>query len=155
MRNGRIYAVLTVFATIFLLACTPDDYRSDSQFCDIDVDGWAYGDTLVFSPSKDSLAVEKSVSVALRHSASYKYGNVWLELRVQSPDTLIVDTANIKLFDRYGRALGNGTGVSFLKIDTLSGKYSIAPDTKIGVRHLMRVDTLAGIEQIGLIFIDK
>ena len=62
-----------------------------------------------------------------------------------------VDTVDVRLADTFGRWYGTGIGVSYQRIDTIYPSISIPVGAPVTVRHIMRVDTVTGIEQIGLI----
>jgi gliding motility-associated lipoprotein GldH len=149
---NSIFKIAFVSIILCLGACAlrHNDY---SEFKDIDSEGWQYGDTLTFKPTiTDSLADGK-LMLAVRHSNAYQYANLWLEISYPMADTIIADTINVKLADVYGRWYGKGLGVSFQKSDTLSRNFKLHRDTPIKLRHIMRVDTLSAIEQVGITFI--
>ncbi len=93
------------------------------------------------------------MTLALRHSNDYIYSNIWVEVGYNTTNGhQKIDTLNILLADIYGRWYGKGLGASFQIQDTISPDMQIAKDSPITVRHIMRTDTLLGIEQVGLIF---
>lgn len=145
------------YITIILLclgACAPghNDY---SHFFNIEPEGWTYGDTLNFDPEiQDSVATGR-LDIAIRHSNAYAYSNLWLEIRHFNGDTTRIDTVNIEMSDIYGRWHGNGLGTSFQYELPVSHKISLYKDKSISINHIMRVDRLEGIEQIGLLFTEK
>ena len=150
----KYVAMIFAFALAILMnSCGQTDTADGADFRSVEPHGWAYGDTLSFVMTPDSSAT--AIGVTVRHEASYKYANLWLEIAVEGSDTTIVDTMNVRLSDKYGRHIGQGSGVSFLKTDTLPGLYTISDTTMIRVRHIMRVDTLEGIEQIGILTFPK
>lgn len=136
---------------ILLAGCSAPSVPASADFKNISTEGWAYGDTLRFDVPFDSIARSHQFAVAVRHSSSYKFANIWLEVAVETPDTVFVDTLNMRLADRYGRRTGRGTGVSYIKTDTLPRLYMLADSAKVSVRHIMRIDTLTDLEQIGVI----
>ncbi len=133
-------------------ACAPghNDY---SQFHNIPNEGWCYNDTLIFSPKPTDSTATGLMTLALRHSNDYIYSNIWVEVGYNTTNGhQKIDTLNILLADIYGRWYGKGLGASFQIQDTISPDMQIAKDSPITVRHIMRTDTLLGIEQVGLIF---
>ena len=132
-----------------LAGCTSSEH---SDFTPLSPDGWAYGDTIRFFGSEaDSVALNGSLAVAVRHTNGYPYSNLWLEITLPEADTVRVDTVDVRLTDTFGRWYGSGIGVSYQRIDTIYPAVSIAAGAPVKVRHIMRVDTVTGIEQIGLI----
>ena len=145
MKKYLLWALLI----IFLGSCSHREDIVNADFRNINSDGWVYGDTLCFDMPCDSSATSSGLLIAVRHSGSYRYANLWLEVTAPGVDGVCRDTMNIKLYDKYGRNLGHGTGVSFVRTDTVG--HRIAPCGEVTVRHIMRVDTLDGIEQIGVL----
>ena len=62
------------------------------------------------------------------------------------------DTVDIPLSDRYGRWLGKGIGSSFQTTDTVATLLH-ASGSEVRIRHMMRCDTLRGINQLGIFFV--
>lgn len=134
--------------SLFQTSCS--NHNEVSDFAAIDASGWNYGDTLFLDlTSRDSICVG-DLAVAIRHSADYDYSNIWLELSYPPADSLKADTVNITLADVYGNWYGTGLGLSYQYVDTVKKQMSMPK--RIGIRHIMRVDRLKGIEQAGLIF---
>lgn len=61
-----------------------------------------------------------------------------------------VDTLNIELADVYGRWHGTGFGPSYQYETPVGVPLPLGDTSRISVRHIMRVDTLVGVEQIGI-----
>lgn len=153
MMRGLIYMALA--AAGLLTACGPEN-RDYSRWADIPADGWVYTDTVSLLPVDTSLTdndslVNGAIKVALRHGNAYRYSNVWLELTYRTDGRRIVrDTLNIRLADVYGRWLGSGFGASYQKELTVSPSTVVDVTRPVELRHIMRVDTLRGIEQVGI-----
>lgn len=132
-------------------ACAPgpDDF---SGYRNIDPHGWVYGDTISFVPALTDSVASGSLTLMLRHTGSYLYSNLWIELQRHGADTVMVDTFNIQVADIYGRWLGTGPGVAFQLTDTLMPSVTLTRGDTLVLRHIMRSDTLPDIEQIGLAF---
>lgn len=145
--------MMLAVAVAAMVSCTAPGKPVQSDFSEIPASGWAYGDTVTLVVPPDSMVADSRLVVAVRHSASYRYANVWLEITVPRGDTVFTDTVDVVLADKFGRRLGRGSGVSFMKVDTLPRTYHLTDTTVIGLRHIMRVDTLSDIEQVGIIVI--
>lgn len=146
-----------LLALIFGLAVLCESCSSDSpvaaDFKSIDSDGWAYGDTLEFIPEMSDSTADARLMLAVRHSSAYLYENLWLEVSMpplQGDSIGVIDTVNVRLADSYGRWLGRGSNVSYVKLDTLEGRYQVSRGEAIKVRHIMRVDKVQNLEQIGI-----
>lgn len=145
-------------------ACSPGGHRGNgddnffSGFGAFPGGRWLYGDTLTVRADtlRDSIARGR-VAVTLRHTAAYRYSNIWLELSVRTdtvPEAPVrTDTVEISLADPYGRWHGKGMGASFMISDTLPDVYTIRQGGFISLRHIMRLDTLDNIEQAGVTFL--
>lgn len=157
-------ALCWVFVICFNLhqlttACQkPEPSAEGAAFASVPVDGWAYGETFEFVPTPgfaDSDGTAR-IAVAVRHTDSYLYSNLWLELAtpVAGTDSMRLDTLNIRLADNFGKWYGRGSGVSFVLSDTLPGRFVYDEEHPARLRHIMRVDTLHDIEQIGVVYFE-
>ena len=148
----RCLLPLVFVISVFFGACSSgNEDHLYSGFRNIPSGGWVYGDTLDFVFPCDSVNPDGYLAFAVRHTGAYKYANLWVEVTLKNDDTTVLDTLNIRLADKYGRRLGRGVGVSYVKVDTILGNISFEKPFTAGVRHIMRVDTLRDIEQLGLI----
>jgi len=105
---------------------------------------------------KDTLALYEA-SLVLRHTDGYRFNNIWLEVQVETPDSLYSFRTEKKLGDNEKGWLGTGlndvfehrislnpelasAGISFRK----SGTYTFR------LTQLMREDPLPNILQAGI-----
>ncbi len=132
---------------------------------------WLYSAPVEFNT--DSLpdsVVSGPLVLTLRHSSVYPYRNIWLEVEQgrlrQVADTTVADsfrtvrvvsrdTFEIMLADPFGRWYGSGMGASLRRTDTVAPSYTLERGASLAVRHIMRVDTLPEVEQIGILIIDN
>lgn len=151
MRNS-VYALLI----LLFISLSPSCSRSDeiSDFHAVDATGWNYGDTVYFNLESPDSVFNGDMSIAVRHSADYDYSNIWLEIIYPPQDSIKPDTVNVELADVYGNWHGKGLGLSFQFVDSIKNVSMTLPKT-IGLRHIMRVDRLEGIEQLGVILRQK
>ncbi len=134
-------------------ACTPG-HNDVCEFHTLSRDGWVYGDTLAFVASLGDSTATASPVIALRHNNAYLYSNLWLEVsRPGHHGARVRDSVNLKLADIYGRWQGMGFGASYQLTSPLPPLPAVADGDTVTVRHIMRVDTLRDIEQIGIIFV--
>lgn len=137
-------------------ACAPgggSESAACSAFRPIDPRGWRYTDTLVF-PLRgmiDSVGCVADVAVTVRHSNDYPYSNIYLELSAPA----VSRTACVELADVYGRWYGRGMGLSFERTDTILRGVRLTPADTIRLHHNMRLDTLPGVEQIGIFLLNR
>jgi gliding motility-associated lipoprotein GldH len=141
-------AIATTILSATLCACS-DLGSEHTEWRDIDLPGWRYGHTLTFNADSDSVAIDKVV-LSVRHTDDYEYANLWVELSYASGDTTVADTFDVTLADKFGKWLGTGTGLSYQQNDTLVPRHRVNLGSPLHLRHVMRVDTLQNIDQIGL-----
>lgn len=151
-----------VVMTAAVAACSVGGHRGNgddnfySAFRTFTDSRWDYADTLHFTVDtlRDSISRGGRILVSVRHTHGYDYSNLWLELSTPFTDsTRRNDTINLRLADDFGRWLGGGMGTSLLITDTLRERYDLRQGSDITLRHIMRVDTLDAIEQVGIVFI--
>lgn len=125
-----------------------------SLYKNLPSDGWAYTDTLSFLPSIPDSSARGHLILSVRHDNEYPYSNLWLEVRTTMPDhSEKVDTINFLLANPYGRWYGQGFGASYQISDTLPGLTVLTDSMPVKVRHIMRIDTIRNIEQLGITFV--
>ncbi len=154
----RLLVLMSLCIVVIMTACKePVPLTEGASF--ESVGQWPYGKSYEFSPAPafPEHSGTARIAVAVRHTDSYLYSNLWLELAtpIAGTDSMRLDTLNVKLADVYGKWLGRGVGVSFITTDTLPGRYVFDDRHPARLRHIMRIDTLADIEQVGLIYFDK
>lgn len=133
-------------------ACVPG-HNDFSDFKNLPPTGWRYANPLTFNPEHGDSIITGTVSLTLRHTDAYMYSNLWLEVTCKDADAIEhCDTLNLKLADRYGRWLGTGNATDFQVTDTIYTNLRHKSGSPIRVRHIMRVDTLTGIDIVGVTF---
>ncbi len=148
---SSIHRILVSAAIIMaaLTACS-DKHSSVAEFKNINPSGWAYGSSLKFRPTGLDSIKKLSLLLTVRHSNAYPYQNIWLEVTTSTMSQKRVDTLNIELADVYGRWHGTGFGPSYQYETPVGVPLPLGDTSRISVRHIMRVDTLVGVEQIGI-----
>lgn len=153
--------LLFLMAAIAVTACNGTGLHGNgddnyfSAYGNIEGDGWQYSRPVpvVVDTLRDSMAVGTLV-LSVRHGADYRYSNIWLELSRSHRDSVVRrDTFDIILADDYGNWRGHGMGTSLQFTDTLCRNFTIHRSDTLMLRHIMRLDTLDGIERVGIMFI--
>lgn len=155
-RPSRAVVITALLAAMAAVSCSePAPPAESADFKSVPAAGWAYGDTFEYVPSLADSVGNARLAIAVRHTDAYLYSNLWLELAtpVEGTDSMTLDTVNVLLADIYGKWYGRGVGVSYVTSDTLPGIYAYDKNRPARLRHIMRVDTLPDIEQVGIIFI--
>ena len=115
--------------------------------------GWAYGDTITMTATLDETVAVGSLSVDVRHDNDYLFQNLWIEVSYESAQHRPVrDTVNVVLSDKFGNWTGSGFGPRYQQSVVVGENVSLADSTPIFLRHIMRVDTLHHIDEIGVSF---
>lgn len=135
---------------LVMTACV-DPQAQRSQWQTLPSSGWAYVDTLQFD-SVPRTWTPRSIELSVRHSGAYEYANLWVELRYKSGGQAVADTFDVRLCDEFGRWYGHGTGASLQLTDTITPRYRMDAASPVKLRHIMRMDTLTDIEQIGIAY---
>lgn len=146
-------ALLTCFTAIAIAvsACS-ERHGNFGLFHPVPQQGWAYGDTLMFDVNNlDNAAAGRKISIAVRHNADYPYRNLALEVTYRNGQRVVLDTVNMELADIYGSWKGNGLGPQRQMEATVAPVAALPDSSRISVRHVMRVDTLRGISEIGIL----
>lgn len=146
----RVLTHILLCVALFLAAACGGRENSYSEYHRLRQDIWKFGDAVWFEPVHSDSICTGAFVVALRHDSSYPYTALRLEVSYESgrrPDTL-----DIRVADCYGKWLGRGIGTSFQLTDTLPALAHVS-GAKVTMRHLMRTDTLRGVNQVGLFFV--
>lgn len=153
MRQRLSICLLAVVA--LCVACSRPT-QLPGEFIAIDNAEWPYGKSLVFNSAADTLTANiDHVDVSVRHTDAYAYANLWLEMAYESGDSTVRDTLNVVLSNGFGKWLGSGSGPVIQHTVPFALRHRPDSCTQFAVRHIMRVDVLDGIEQIGLTFVSK
>lgn len=153
--GGKV--MMALFGAVLLVAgascARPGNAASDYALLSPER-GWCFSDTLTLVLNHpDSLAAGR-LAVGVTHAADYPYADLWLE--VTSPGEADIprrDTLCLTLADRNGRWKGHGIGTSFQVTDTMARPMVHRSGSPLMVRHIMRRDTIRGIDRVGLFFI--
>lgn len=151
-RSSIVFLVVSCFLLSFTSCRQGGEYYAFQQ---IKSGSWDKKNTL--SIPLDSLRINPlkkyTASIELTHNNQYPYQNLWLIVSTNFRDTLMVcDTMDIRLTDKNGRWIGNGTG----GLHQLSVPYkaSLTLDSTrnytVCIRHFMSDEILMGVEKIGL-----
>lgn len=144
-------SLLIVIATSLLAAACSDRHSGYSEFKSLPEHGWVYGEELTFVPTQLDTLAARQVYVAIRHTNDYPYSNLWFELSVLNDSAdAVCDTICLTLADDFGRWYGSGIGAARQFQLLMPKPLKVNDSTSIKVRHVMRTDTLRGIEQVGI-----
>ena len=147
---STLKSVLFLCIIIAVSACIRDGYQY-TGYHNIEPRGWAYGSPLEFDISQAGAPVYGNIVISVTNDNSYPYRNLWLEVSYITPEGLHRDTVNVAMCDLYGNWYGNGLPGHYQLSDTITTTpVEFADSSTIKVRHIMRVDTIRGLSQVGL-----
>lgn len=161
MLNRNIPVAILAATSLLFAACNTAYERS--TYHNVSADGWLYSDTVTLDANPHpamlqagdaELDVPKDLHdlvAVVRHTNGYEFNNIWVELTYWLPDTMRVDTFDVRLADDIGHWYGTGVGVGYQRADTLLRQVPLRDDKPILLRHIMRSDTLQNIEQVGIV----
>lgn len=152
---NRIISIIIAIATgSFWVSCgiSHNDY---SSYVDMPKTGWEYADTVMFVPEVADSVYYGTLIVGVRHNNNYPYSNLWLEVTHVNDDILFRDTVDLELANVYGRWEGRGFGPLYQFADTIVHRRRFVKGDSVMVRHIMRMDTLPDVEQIGVTIVSS
>lgn len=149
MKIKRIKILVPVICTVLLFSCTQISVFENST----SIPGYSWKSGFA---AKGSFTITDSVSgyhcyIVLRHTDSYKYSNIWLNVGIQAPgDTMRFSKLNIELATDASGWMGSGMD----DIWELS-QLVMLPLTKKGtynysISQIMRDDPLPAVMSAGL-----
>lgn len=142
--------IVLILILLCLGACVPG-HNDFSEVKDIAPSGWRYSDVVTFNPTHEDSISEGDMYLLIRHNSTYPYSNLWLEVEYTDyKDSTYRDTINIIIADKYGRWKGYGNATDFQLTDTIAKSIKHRSGATVRVRHIMRVDTLIGVDMVGL-----
>lgn len=145
LRKDNISAVILFLIFGLVSSCTG---RTDefSAFRNIPESGWAYSHALTFAPEHADSVSSGPLYLTMRHGDAYPYSNIYLEVSAGGEK----DTVRIQLADVYGNWLGKGLGASREVTVMVRDRFVHHTGDTVTVRHILRTDTLQGVDMIGI-----
>jgi len=151
----KIFVVVVMLA-VATLSCTTKQFYED--FYAIGSKGWDTDSTARFNFTVPDNKSVYDIVIATRNLESYEYNNLWLTVRIQSPDkSAIRDTIEIQLAQPNGKWIGKGTsGVYYNEYEFKNNVYfPNAGEYSIAIRHAMRPNNLMGLKDVGIRIIKR
>lgn len=148
-------AILTTFIITVLItalsSCGPNTVINQS--IEIPSAGWYSNNAVAFNANIDDSLRNYDFGISIRNSVDYRYSNLYIFLTTEFPNGNITrDTIEFILADVDGSWLGKGWG-SVKENDILLNsnlRFPLTGEYKFLIQQAMRVDTLTGINSIGL-----
>ncbi len=123
------------------------------QMKEIDVTGWNYSQPVAFTFNAPDTVHTYNLIFDVRITPEYAYQNLWLFIETTEPDGYThMDSVNCPLAFPDGRWVGSGMG-DLIDIPILihrSFKFTKQGEYKMRIKHGMRNDYLANIQNLGV-----
>ncbi len=143
----RLPLLVILLLVLVASACGPDYLMRQRQ--EINAEGWAYADTLVYTFTiADTLQIY-NLHIGLEHSKTYPFQNLYTQIHTTFPDgERLSETLSLELADKAGHWLGDcGQKNCHIDIPIQQGAFFNQPGPyQITIEQYMRQDSLPGIE---------
>ena len=145
--------VYVIIATMLVVAGCSRNRQETSSYINLPDKLWAYGDTLAFPIVVPDSVADGNLIVALDHSDSYKYKNLWIEISYIDGAHGYEQRDSLEIFfsDESGAWLGKGIASNY-QLETVPVQITLDTRRPITIRHIMRTDTLRDINRVGVFF---
>ncbi len=154
-RSGSLSMVIALLSVI-LYSCSTDTVYHENVM--LPSDGWDKNHPVVFNVNISDSINNYEFGLNIRNTISYRYSNLYLFLITEFPNGNISrDTLECILANNEGKWLGKGWGdIKENNIVLKSGlRFPLTGEYKFHIQQAMRIDTLAGINDIGLSIIKE
>lgn len=147
----KTHVALSLIAFALTL-CSCSERNEFAAYHTFGGEGWAYGDTIKYVATLADQKASGTLNVEVRHDNEYLFQNLWVEVTYESDCRLKRDTVNIVMSDKFGHWTGSGFGSRYQVGAEVRGGVTLSDSSVVCIRHIMRVDTLRHIEEIGISF---
>ncbi len=147
--------VYTLFIIFFFSACSKNHFFEG--YVEIPQKIWNQNEVVKFLPEITDVNSLYNISLSIRHTKKYQYGNLWLFIHIKSPSgKLQIDTVNCILVNDNnswkGRCSGSVCNYTVAYADSV--KFSEPGTYSFEIEQGLRKKNLPMITELGLI-IDK
>jgi len=154
--RNKIAVTIAIIISATLFSCSHDTVFNESV--EIPASGWYKNNAVSFNVMILDSLQNYDFGIIVRNSVNYRYSNLYFFLTTEFPNGNISrDTIECILADHEGRWLGKGWG-SIKENDILLNsnlRFPVNGEYKFLIQQAMRVDTLSGINNIGLSIVNS
>ena len=151
MKSFFLYPVTLLIIMVLSSSC--DKKRVFENYLKIEARGWNQDSVKTFTFQVIDTIGYHNIYINLRNQATYNFSNIWLFIRLYSPDgKFLTDTAQFLLADPAGKWMGKGLGgIIDNQLPYLQNVYFPRSGSyQISIQHGMRQEMLKGISDIGV-----
>lgn len=147
----------SAFGMLFLLplllwSCTAR--TGFNEYLPTGSEGWHRDSVLSFSYTAADTLTIYDMYLQLRYNGRYCYQNIWMQVELTDPDSLLIarDTIELRLADASGNWLGAGSGLAFQldKPYRLNSIFGRPGNYGFKLSHCMSDTLLRGVTHAGL-----
>ncbi|MFK5856965.1 MAG: gliding motility lipoprotein GldH [Bacteroidota bacterium] len=124
-----------------------------NKYVTLPEDGWYKNNAVAFNININDSLTNYEFALDIRNTTNYRYSNLYVFLITEFPNGNISrDTIECLLANYEGKWLGKGWGeIKENRIILKSGlRFPLTGDYRFLIQQAMRVDTLKGIQNVGL-----
>lgn len=156
LKKASIFTIPLVLITLVFYSCNTNTVFNQSVT--LPTDGWYKNNATAFNVNINDSIRTHEFKLNIRNTTNYRYSNLYVFLITELPNGNIShDTIECILADNNGKWLGKGWGnIKENNILLKSGlRFPLTGNYRFLVQQAMRVDTLTGINDIGLSIIKE
>jgi gliding motility-associated lipoprotein GldH len=150
--------IVTIFIVGALISGCADENLVFEQNVEIPGAKWVVTDKAIMDFEITDTVSQHNFLINVRNTEAYPYRNLYVFVKTVFPNGKFSrDTVSIVLADATGRWVGNGSGylsmsehVSNTIMYNYNKRFPLSGSYKVEIEQAMRVDTLDGIQNIGL-----
>ncbi len=150
IKNSKYLIAITII-TSFLISCNTNTVYNQSV--ELPAYGWYSNNAIAFNVDITDSVSTYDFGINIRNTTNYRYSNLYFFLLTEFPNGNISrDTIECLLANNEGKWLGKGWGdIKENPILLNSGlRFPLTGNYKFLIQQAMRIDTLLGINNIGL-----
>lgn len=142
----------TIALSLLLFSC--DSSRVYESFHELP-QGWSATDTITFDVGLEDMNREYRLTTQFRCSNTYPYSNLYYQLILKSIEGEVLSSGLEQVFffeQKTGKPLGDGLGDFFTVEQSVDRSWpiGITDSARVQIVQYMRIDTLQGIDRVGL-----
>lgn len=151
----QITKTILIFFILTLTSCRGKVVFSD--YVSLPNSQWSKDKSYSFNVNIPDSSKTYELSLLIRNNDSFEKQNLWLSITQEHNGKIKTDTVNIFLLDENGKWRGSGIRNTYDNnlIWRSSYRFSQTGNHIFLFKHLMRSDTLQGIERIGIEVTEK
>lgn len=147
----KLFRQILIGISGMLLFTACQDMPFFTEYKSVDTQGWYATDVFVYKLPEVEENAQCNAKVCVRALQNYEYDNLALVVRMyEGKKEVSVDSVYLKLFDENGVSTGIGFPHTEYSCDIKSKQLKPGKKYKFKISHIMRLDPLQGISEVGI-----